>query len=38
MGYYTVCLAAISPCFSSPRKFCQEGHLLVSDRMSILMA
>ena len=38
MGYYTVYLAVISPCFLSQGKFCQEGHLLLSDRKSILMA
>ena len=38
MGYYTVYLAVISPCFSSQGKFCQEGHLLLSERKSTLMA
>ena len=38
MGYYTVYLAVISPCSSSQGTSCQEGHLLLSDRKSILMA
>ena len=38
MGYYTVYLAVISLCSSLQVPFCQEGHLLLSDRKSILMA
>ena len=38
MGYYTVYLAVISPCFLSQGKFCQEGHLLLCERKSILIA
>ena len=38
MGYYTVYLAVISPCSSSQGTSCQEGHLLLSDRKSMLMA
>ena len=37
MGYYTVYLAVISPCSSSQGTSFQEGHLLLSDRKSILM-